>query len=153
MQFIMYWRLYPGEPYHTKLLVINSSNRLLHILIALHRSLQRGTCVSFWHARWMSMEFRLLDLCHSAFLAITLWDSIIVPYGDLDKLDNIPWYAGSRHFLRTLRLTHHKECRCKPSSSAKRIEMSWNTIPFSLQSSLQYVLTHMDLLDANQNIR
>jgi hypothetical protein len=47
MQFIMYWRLYPGEPYHTKSLVVNSSNRLLHILIALHRSLQRGTCVSF----------------------------------------------------------------------------------------------------------
>jgi hypothetical protein len=39
------------------------------------------------------MEPRLLDLCHSAFVAVALWDSIIVPYGDMEKLDSIPWYV------------------------------------------------------------
>jgi len=41
----------------------------------------------------LSTGFRLLDLCHSAFVAISLWDSIIVTYGDMAKLDNIPWYV------------------------------------------------------------
>ncbi|KAG1908286.1 uncharacterized protein F5891DRAFT_8064 [Suillus fuscotomentosus] len=36
----------------------------------------------------------LLDLCHSAFVAIALWDSIIMPYSSMDESDNIPWSVG-----------------------------------------------------------
>ncbi|KAG1800410.1 uncharacterized protein HD556DRAFT_1439257 [Suillus plorans] len=42
----------------------------------------------------MSMEFRLLDLSHSALVAVALWDSIIATYGDLSKVDTIPWCIG-----------------------------------------------------------
>ncbi|KAG1825259.1 hypothetical protein EV424DRAFT_1537781 [Suillus variegatus] len=42
----------------------------------------------------MSMEFRLLDLSHSALVAVALWDSIIATYGDLTKVDTIPWCIG-----------------------------------------------------------
>ncbi|KAG1729555.1 hypothetical protein EDB19DRAFT_1897202 [Suillus lakei] len=45
-----------------------------------------------WHIKRISMEFRLLDLCHSALVAGALWDSIIATYGDLDKFDTISWY-------------------------------------------------------------
>ncbi|KAG1902621.1 uncharacterized protein F5891DRAFT_1215017 [Suillus fuscotomentosus] len=42
----------------------------------------------------MSMELRLLDLSHSALVAVALWDSIIATYGDLSKIDTIPWCIG-----------------------------------------------------------
>ncbi|KAG2120689.1 uncharacterized protein F5147DRAFT_785757 [Suillus discolor] len=41
----------------------------------------------------------LLDLCHSAFVAIALWDSIIMPYSNMNESDNIPWYAWSHYSL------------------------------------------------------
>ncbi|KIK35900.1 hypothetical protein CY34DRAFT_16742 [Suillus luteus UH-Slu-Lm8-n1] len=40
------------------------------------------------------MELRLLDLSHSALVAVALWDSIIATYGDLSKIDTIPWCIG-----------------------------------------------------------
>ncbi|KAG2052618.1 hypothetical protein BDR06DRAFT_1009251 [Suillus hirtellus] len=42
----------------------------------------------------MSMELRLFDLSHSALVAVALWDSIIATYGDLSKIDTIPWCIG-----------------------------------------------------------
>ncbi|KAJ8597643.1 hypothetical protein M405DRAFT_723912 [Rhizopogon salebrosus TDB-379] len=51
----------------------------------------------------------LLDLCHSAFVAVALWDSIIVPYGDFDMLDNIPWYVRFCDLLPIGCLMHHKD--------------------------------------------
>ncbi|KAJ8588995.1 hypothetical protein M405DRAFT_933712 [Rhizopogon salebrosus TDB-379] len=47
-----------------------------------------------WRAKSLVIATWLLDLCHSAFVAVALWDSIIVPYGDMDKLDSIPWSVG-----------------------------------------------------------
>jgi hypothetical protein len=61
------------------------------------------------------MEFRLLDLCHSAFVAVALWDSIIVPYGDFDMVDNIPWYVRFCYLLPTGCLIHRKEYWCEQS--------------------------------------
>ncbi|KAG2142398.1 hypothetical protein DEU56DRAFT_733676 [Suillus clintonianus] len=56
-------------------------------------------CRTYFRESWlykrMSMGFRLLDLSHSALVAVALWDSIIATYGDLDKLDIIPWYVYS----------------------------------------------------------
>ena len=34
---------------------------------------------------------RFLDLCHSTFVAVAIWDSIIASYGDLYRMDIIPW--------------------------------------------------------------
>ncbi|KAH7920943.1 hypothetical protein BV22DRAFT_1039232 [Leucogyrophana mollusca] len=47
-----------------------------------------------WRTKSLVIATWLLDLCHSAFVGIALWDSIIVPYGDLSKLDTIPWSVG-----------------------------------------------------------
>ncbi|OJA18596.1 hypothetical protein AZE42_06570 [Rhizopogon vesiculosus] len=47
-----------------------------------------------WRAKSLVIATWLLDLCHSAFVAIALWDAIIVPFGDMSKLDNIPWSVG-----------------------------------------------------------
>ncbi|KAG1759003.1 hypothetical protein EDD22DRAFT_826952 [Suillus occidentalis] len=47
-----------------------------------------------WHIKSLVVAIWLLDLCHSAFVAIALWDSIIVPYGDMDEFDKIPWSVG-----------------------------------------------------------
>ncbi|KAG2755482.1 hypothetical protein P692DRAFT_20767703, partial [Suillus brevipes Sb2] len=47
-----------------------------------------------WRAKSLVIAIWLLDLCHSAFVAIALWDSIIVPYGDMDEFDKIPWSVG-----------------------------------------------------------
>ncbi|KAG1757765.1 hypothetical protein EDB19DRAFT_64055 [Suillus lakei] len=47
-----------------------------------------------WRAKSLVIVTWLLDLCHSAFVAIALWDSIIVSYGDMDELDKIPWSVG-----------------------------------------------------------
>ncbi|KAG1730695.1 uncharacterized protein EDB91DRAFT_749862 [Suillus paluster] len=47
-----------------------------------------------WHTKSLVIATWLLDLCHSALVAVALWDSIIATYGDLDKLDVIPWSVG-----------------------------------------------------------
>ncbi|KAG1784144.1 hypothetical protein EV702DRAFT_1191151 [Suillus placidus] len=47
-----------------------------------------------WYAKSLVIATWLLDLFHSAFVAIALWDSIIVPYGDMDEFDKIPWSVG-----------------------------------------------------------
>ncbi|KAG0706617.1 hypothetical protein DFH29DRAFT_1020917 [Suillus ampliporus] len=47
-----------------------------------------------WHTKTLVIATWLLDLCHSTFVAVALWDSIIATYGDLDKLDRIPWSVG-----------------------------------------------------------
>jgi len=47
-----------------------------------------------YRAKLLAVAIWLLDLCHSALVAVALWDSIIVPYGDLGMLDNIPWSVG-----------------------------------------------------------
>jgi hypothetical protein len=49
--------------------------------------------VVLMYASLTSMELRLLDLSHSALVAVALWDSIIATYGDLSKIDTIPWYV------------------------------------------------------------
>jgi len=59
-------------------------------------------CIMYWRqypgepyrVKSLVIATWLLDLCHSAFVAIALWDSIIVPYGDFSKLDHIPWSVG-----------------------------------------------------------
>ena len=37
----------------------------------------------------------MLDISHSVFIAMGIWDSIIVPNGDFssEQLDKIPWYV------------------------------------------------------------
>lgn len=47
-----------------------------------------------WHTKSLVIVIWLLDLSHSAFLAVALWDSIIATYGDLSKIDTIPWCIG-----------------------------------------------------------
>lgn len=47
-----------------------------------------------WRSKSLVIVIWLLDSCHSAFVAIALWDSIIVPYGDIDEFDKIPWSVG-----------------------------------------------------------
>ena len=112
MQFIVYWRLYPDESYRTKLLVWKSDassstpftiNRISQVSATWYVRV-------LWHGRYMPMDFRLLDLCHSAFVAIAIWDSIITPYGDFDMMDTIPWYKPHYYMQRMLDLMHLKEC-------------------------------------------
>ncbi|KAN0100113.1 hypothetical protein V8E55_000097 [Tylopilus felleus] len=69
MQFIMYWQIYPGDRWTTK------SLPALQVSVT-DRSL------------------RVLDLCHSAFVAVAIWDSVIGPYGNLNHADVIPWSVG-----------------------------------------------------------
>ncbi|KAG1747655.1 hypothetical protein EDB19DRAFT_279798 [Suillus lakei] len=47
-----------------------------------------------WHTKSLVIVIWLLDLSHSALVAVALWDSIIATYGDLSKLDTIPWCIG-----------------------------------------------------------
>lgn len=47
-----------------------------------------------WRVKSLVVAIWLFDLCHSAFVAIALWDSIIVSYGDMDEFDKIPWSVG-----------------------------------------------------------
>ncbi|KIK48436.1 hypothetical protein CY34DRAFT_798258 [Suillus luteus UH-Slu-Lm8-n1] len=47
-----------------------------------------------WRVKSLVVAITLLDWCHSAFVAIALWDSIIVPYGNMDDFDKIPWSVG-----------------------------------------------------------
>lgn len=47
-----------------------------------------------WHTKSLVIVIWLLDLSHSAFVAVALWDSIIAAYGDLSKVDTIPWCIG-----------------------------------------------------------
>ena len=49
----------------------------------------------------INIFFRFLDLCHSAFVATALWDSIIKPYGDFNMIDRIPWCVSFHHLLWT----------------------------------------------------
>ncbi|KAG2141031.1 hypothetical protein DEU56DRAFT_280505 [Suillus clintonianus] len=47
-----------------------------------------------WRTKSMVIVIWLLDLSHSALVIVALWDSIIATYGDLSKLDTIPWCIG-----------------------------------------------------------
>ncbi|KAH7911580.1 hypothetical protein BJ138DRAFT_1113071 [Hygrophoropsis aurantiaca] len=47
-----------------------------------------------WRTKSLVMATWFLDIFHSVFVCIALWDSIIVPYGDLSKIDVIPWSVG-----------------------------------------------------------
>ncbi|KIJ66549.1 hypothetical protein HYDPIDRAFT_26888 [Hydnomerulius pinastri MD-312] len=47
-----------------------------------------------WRTKALVILTWWLDLCHSAFVAIAIWDSLIVPYGDLSTIDMIPWSVG-----------------------------------------------------------
>lgn len=47
-----------------------------------------------WRTKSLVIVIWLLDLSHSALVAVALWDSIIVTYGDLSKIDTIPWCIG-----------------------------------------------------------
>ncbi|KAG2107047.1 uncharacterized protein F5147DRAFT_220303 [Suillus discolor] len=47
-----------------------------------------------WRTKSLVIVIWLLDLSHSALVAVTLWDSIIATYGDLSKVDTIPWCIG-----------------------------------------------------------
>ncbi|KIJ07319.1 hypothetical protein PAXINDRAFT_19481 [Paxillus involutus ATCC 200175] len=47
-----------------------------------------------WPTKLLVVTTWLLDLCHSAFVAVAIWDSLIVSYGDLSKIDVIPWSVG-----------------------------------------------------------
>jgi len=59
-----------------------------------------------WYARVPASAYmrvliycRILDLCHSALVAASLWDSIIKPYGDFDMIDRIPWCVSFYYLL------------------------------------------------------
>lgn len=47
-----------------------------------------------WRTKSLVIVIWLLDLSHSALVAVALWDSIIATYGDLSKIDTIPWCIG-----------------------------------------------------------
>jgi hypothetical protein len=47
-----------------------------------------------WRTKSLVIVIWLLDLSHSALVAVALWDSIIATYGDLSKIDTIPWCLG-----------------------------------------------------------
>ncbi|KAG2342015.1 hypothetical protein BDR05DRAFT_949281 [Suillus weaverae] len=47
-----------------------------------------------WRTKSLVIVIWLLDLSHSALVAVALWDSIIATYGDLSKVDTIPWCIG-----------------------------------------------------------
>ncbi|KAF8844201.1 hypothetical protein BDN67DRAFT_1008347 [Paxillus ammoniavirescens] len=47
-----------------------------------------------WPTKLLVVTTWVLDLCHSAFVAVAIWDSLIVSYGDLGKIDVIPWSVG-----------------------------------------------------------
>ncbi|KAG9308948.1 hypothetical protein JVU11DRAFT_11248 [Chiua virens] len=47
-----------------------------------------------WPTRSLVILTWLLDLCHSAFIGVAIWDSVIADYGNLQKLDFIPWSVG-----------------------------------------------------------
>lgn len=103
MQFFVYWRLYSYESLRAKSLVRKLFYEL-PLFNCLHRSLQLGTFKRLFAQVRRQYNFRLLDLCHSAFVAIALWDSIIMPYSNMDESDNIPWYAWSHYSLSTRNL-------------------------------------------------
>lgn len=47
-----------------------------------------------WRTKSLVIVIWLLDLSHSTLVAVALWDSIIATYGDLSKIDTIPWCIG-----------------------------------------------------------
>ncbi|KAG2153598.1 uncharacterized protein EDB93DRAFT_226367 [Suillus bovinus] len=47
-----------------------------------------------WHTKSLVIVIWLLDMSHSTLVAVALWDSIIATYGDLSKVDTIPWCIG-----------------------------------------------------------
>ncbi|KAF9225215.1 hypothetical protein BS17DRAFT_584744 [Gyrodon lividus] len=47
-----------------------------------------------WPTKLLVIATWLLDLGHSAFVAVAIWDSLIVHYGDLSRIDVIPWSVG-----------------------------------------------------------
>lgn len=36
---------------------------------------------------------RILDIFHTIFVDVTLWDYLILHFGDLAKVDSVSWYA------------------------------------------------------------
>ncbi|KAF8435709.1 hypothetical protein L210DRAFT_3693220 [Boletus edulis BED1] len=49
-----------------------------------------------WTTKSLVIATWVLDLCHSAFVAVAIWDTIIFSYGDLRRMDTIPWSVGVR---------------------------------------------------------
>ncbi|KAF8131522.1 hypothetical protein EV363DRAFT_1482559 [Boletus edulis] len=47
-----------------------------------------------WTTKSLVIATWVLDLCHSAFVAVAIWDTIIFSYGDLRRMDTIPWSVG-----------------------------------------------------------
>ncbi|KAH0837824.1 hypothetical protein J3R83DRAFT_6032 [Lanmaoa asiatica] len=47
-----------------------------------------------WTTKSLVIATWFLDICHSVFVAVAIWDSVIAPYGDLTKVNVIPWSVG-----------------------------------------------------------
>ncbi|KAG9308947.1 hypothetical protein JVU11DRAFT_11247 [Chiua virens] len=49
-----------------------------------------------WTTKSLVILTWFLDLCHSVFVAVAIWDSVLAHYGDLSRLDWISWSVGVR---------------------------------------------------------
>ncbi|KAF9236841.1 hypothetical protein BU15DRAFT_76568 [Melanogaster broomeanus] len=47
-----------------------------------------------WPTKLLVVVMWLLDLCHSGFVAVAIWASLITHYGDMGSIDVIPWSVG-----------------------------------------------------------
>jgi len=81
----------------------------------------------------------ILESCHTFFVAATLWDHFIVHYGDLARIDYIPWSLGLTivftgvltilvHFtlvFRVFKLSHHSYILAVPLGLLSAIRLAF----------------------------
>lgn len=100
MQFMVYWQIYSGDRWTTKSLVSHAHGRRVSSdknptcpgwMCPGHSDVVRFEVRAALQVSKIDESLRFLDLCHSAFIAVAIWDSVIASYGDSAKVDAIPW--------------------------------------------------------------
>ncbi|KAG9313855.1 hypothetical protein JVU11DRAFT_4622 [Chiua virens] len=64
-----------------------------------------------WTTKSLVILTWFLDLCHSVFVAVAIWDSVLAHYGDLSRLDWISWWETSCQREIGRILTEQSGCR------------------------------------------
>ncbi|KAK0184112.1 hypothetical protein F5146DRAFT_1145743 [Armillaria mellea] len=80
IQTILYYKFYPSDFPRVKLLV--SLQGLRHMVRVVRFS---GLSPS------PAYDYRFLDICHTTFIWISIWDCFITHFGDFGRTDVIPW--------------------------------------------------------------
>jgi hypothetical protein len=74
IQTILYYKFYPSDFFRVKFLVFV----IWYV----------SGCPDFLFLRLRS---RFLDMCHTTFIWISIWDCFISHFGDIARIDVIPW--------------------------------------------------------------